>query len=336
MVKTKKFILEKTFENMPKESDLKLVEEELPEIREGQFLTEAVYLSVDPYMRAYVHKLREGDTMIGYQVAKIIQSKHKEFPINKYVIGDFGWQTHSISNGINTSGDMLPYPSLIPDIGSLPLSLTLGILGTTGNTAYFGLLEICKPTAGETVVVSAAGGAIGSHVGQIAKLKGCRVIGITGSDQKCIWLKSIGFDEVINYNNPSWRNCLMEAVPRGVDCYFDNVGGEISSIVIQHMTRYGRVAVCGSISSYNCDIRHLPKATIIQPWIVFHQLEIRGFVNANWNSRWNEGIKQNLYWIKEGKIHYKETITEGFENMPKAFIDLLNGKNLGKAIVKVK
>uniref|UniRef100_A0A1Y1MN81 Prostaglandin reductase 1 n=2 Tax=Photinus pyralis TaxID=7054 RepID=A0A1Y1MN81_PHOPY len=337
MVKAKKFVLVNGFNNMPKEEDFKLVEEDLLGPQEGEFLAEALYLSVDPYMRAYAHQLKEGKTMIGVQVARILESNNKEFPVGKYVVGNFGWSTHTISNGLRstTQSEVDHYPYVLPDIGQLPPSLGLGVLGLTGNTAYFGFTEICKPRAGETVVVTTAAGAVGSHVGQIAKIKGCRVIGITGSDEKCLWLKSIGFDAAINYKNANWINALSEATPRGIDCYFDNVGGEISSTIIQRMCTDGRVAVCGSISSYNCDVRQLPKATMIQPWIVFHQLEIKGFVSNNWSRRWMEGIKENLKWVQEGRLRYKETITDGFENMPKAFIGLLKGENIGKAIVKV-
>ncbi|KAF2900195.1 hypothetical protein ILUMI_05990 [Ignelater luminosus] len=336
MVKARRFILVKNFEDIPKETDLQLVEEELPALKDGQFLSEAVYLSVDPYMRAYSHQLREGITMIGSQVAKIVQSRNKDFPVGKYVVGDFGWRTHTISDGnianvyVNT---ITPY--LLPDIGDLPHSLALGTLGMPGNTAYFGFLEVCKPKPGETVVVTGAGGAVGSHVGQIAKIRGCRVIGITGSDEKCNWIKSLGFDHAINYKTVNLHTALAEAAPRGIDCYFDNVGGEVSSIIIQHMNEFGRISVCGSISSYNSDIRNLPKATVIQPSVVFQQLEMKGFLVTHWNHRWMEGIKQNLQWIQEGRLKYKETVTEGFENMTKAFISLLTGENLGKAIVKV-
>ncbi|KAK5647447.1 hypothetical protein RI129_002339 [Pyrocoelia pectoralis] len=335
MVRTKKFVLENGFTNMPKEEDFKLIEEDLPELKEGEFLAEALYLSVDPYMRAYAHRLKEGKTMIGLQVAKILKSNNKEFTVGKYVVGHFGWATHTISDGLSTNADYPQFPYIMPDFGQLPASLSLGALGPTGNTAYFGFTEICKPQAGETVVITAAAGAIGSHVGQIAKIKGCRVIGITGSDEKCKWLKSIGFDVAINYKNSTWINALSEATPRGIDCYYDNVGGEISSSIIQRMCKDGRVAVCGSISSYNCDVHSLPKATMIQPWIVFQQLEVRGFVTKKWSHRWMEGIKENLKWIQEGKLRYKETVTEGFEYMPRAFIGLLNGENIGKAIVKV-
>lgn len=334
MVKGKRFVLGKNFKNLPQESDLQLTEEELPTLKDGQFLAEAVYLSVDPYMRAYSHQLREGITMIGSQVAKITQSKNKNFPVGQYVVGDFGWRTHTISDGKSVSKDARA-PYLIPDIGNLPISLTLGVLGMPGNTAYFGLLEICKPMTGEVVIVTGAGGAVGSHVGQIAKIKGCRVIGITGSDEKCKWIKSLGFDHAINYKTANLHTALAEAAPRGIDCYFDNVGGEISSVIIQHMNKHGRISVCGSISSYNSDIRNLPKATVIQPSVVFKQLEMKGFVVTHWNTRWMEGIKHNLQWIQDGKLKYKETVTDGFENMTKAFISLLNGENIGKAIVKV-
>ncbi|KRT78550.1 hypothetical protein AMK59_8754 [Oryctes borbonicus] len=249
-MKAKRFILERYFEGMPKESDLRLVEEELPEIKDGEFLVEAIYLSVDPYMRAYVNRLKLGQTMIGCQIAKIIESKNANYPVGRYLTGQFGWTTHFISNG--TPQDITNYPPfLIPEKNDVPLSFYLGILGRTGNSAYFGLLDICKPQPRETVVVTGAGGAVGYHVGQIAKIKGCTVIGITGSDDKAKWLKRLGFDHIINYKTEDISASLSLAAPKGIDCYFDNVGGEISSCVIQRMNKYGRIAVCGSISSYN-------------------------------------------------------------------------------------
>jgi len=273
--------------------------------------------------------------MIGSQVAKIIESKSADFPVGKHVVGNFGWRTHTISDSTRNPvpRDIPPY--IYPDTGDLPLSLSLGILGMPGNTAYFGFLDICKPKPGEVVVITGAGGAVGSHVGQIAKIKGCSVIGLAGSDEKCQWLKSLGFDHAINYKTQNIRKALAEAAPQGVDCYFDNVGGEISSVIIQHMKEHGRISVCGSISSYNNARGDLPKASIIQPAVVFQQLTMRGFIVTSWLDRWNEGIKQNQEWVKEGKLQYKETVTNGFENMPKAFIGVLAGENTGKALVKV-
>ncbi|CAG9836166.1 unnamed protein product [Diabrotica balteata] len=216
MVKGKRFVLNKVFEGFPKEHDLKVEEYELPSLKDG-----AVYLSVDPYMRAYISEMSViGNTMMGTQVAKILESKNDKFPPGRYVVGTFGWQTHTIS-----SDERL---RLVPDLGGLPPSLCLGVLGMPGNTAYFGFLEICQPKPGETVVVSGAGGAVGSLVGQIAKIKGCTVIGIAGSDEKGKWLtEELGFDHFINYKTANVADELKKVAPNGVDCYFDNVSNNI-------------------------------------------------------------------------------------------------------------
>ncbi|XP_072386095.1 prostaglandin reductase 1-like [Diabrotica undecimpunctata] len=326
MVKGKRFVLTKDFEGFPKESDFKLEEYELASINEGEFLAEAVYLSVDPYMRAKASSWSMvGKTMTGSQVAKILESKNPKFPPGKHVVGNFGWQTHTVSNGESIQ--------LVPDLGELPLSLSLGVLGMPGNTSYFGFLELCQPKSGETVVVSGAAGAVGSHVGQIAKIKGCTVIGIAGSDEKGKWLtEKLGFDHFINYKTANIAEELKKAAPKGVDCYFDNVGGEISSIVIYQMNLYGRISVCGSISSYNESERAL--APMLQRGFAGKQLKMEGFMVHRWNNRFMEGVTQNLEWIKEGKLKYQETVTNGFENMVKAFIGMLKGENVGKAIVK--
>ncbi|CAG9836167.1 unnamed protein product [Diabrotica balteata] len=269
MVKGKRFVLTKDFEGFPKESDFKLEEYELASINEGEFLAEAVYLSVDPYMRAKASSV--GKTMTGFQVAK--------------------------------------------------------------HTSYFGFLELCQPKSGETVVVSGAAGAVGSHVGQIAKIKGCTVIGIAGSDEKGKWLtEELGFDHFINYKTANIAEELKKAAPNGVDCYFDNVGGELSSIVIFQMNLYGRISVCGSISSYNESERAL--APMLQRGFAGKQLKMEGFMAYRWNNRFMEGVTQNLEWIKEAKLKYQETVTKGFENMVKAFIGMLKGENVGKAIVE--
>lgn len=221
-------------------------------------MVQAEYLSVDPYMRAYMVRNKPGVTMIGGQVARIIESKHSKFPVGGYMVGSFGWRTHTVLNPEVQNAELPAY--LLPPLGDLPVSLGIGSLGMPGNTAYFGFLELCKPKAGETVVVTGAAGAVGSLVGQIAKLKGCYVIGFAGSDDKCNWLtKELGFDKAINYKKGDMKSALKEAAPKGVDCYFDNVGGELSSVIIQQMNLHGRISVCGAISNYNLEYQDFPK-----------------------------------------------------------------------------
>lgn len=245
------------------------------------------------------------------------------------VFAQVGWRTHTI---VNPEKMKINEFTPLPDFGKVPYSAGIGACGMPGNTAYFGLLEICQPKEGETVVVSGGAGAVGSLVGQIAKIKGCKVIGIAGSAEKCKWLEAeCGFDKAINYKTDDIAKALKEAAPKGIDCYFDNVGGEISAAVIKQMNLFGRISVCGAISGYNDQQVTVPAP---QSNFVWNQLKMEGFIVHRWTDRWMEGVKQMLQWIKDGKIKYEETITEGFENMPQAFIDMLNGKNTGKAIVK--
>ncbi|CAD6230530.1 GSCOCG00006804001-RA-CDS [Cotesia congregata] len=337
MVVAKKYVVVKYFEGEPKSTDLKLINEELPSLKNGEILVEAEYLSVDPYMRLYIKQAPLNSTMIGTQIAIIVESKNANYPVGKRIVGHLGWRTHTIINMKDFDEDSLLElkPELLPDTGDLPISLGLGVLGLIGHTAYFGLMEICKPKAGETLVVSGAAGAVGSHVGQIGKILGMKVIGIAGSDEKCKWITSdLGFDHAINYNTQDVATELKKVAPQGVDCYFDNVGGEISSAVIYQMNPYGRVSVCGSISAYNANPDALPKCTITQPAMVMQQLKVEGFLMLRWKNRSMEAFEKNLQWIREGKLVYRETVTEGFENMFNAFLHMLRGSNIGKAIVK--
>ncbi|XP_062551440.1 prostaglandin reductase 1-like [Armigeres subalbatus] len=326
----KKWIYARTFEGVPKPDDFRLEEEVLPEIQDGEFLAKAEFLSVDPYMRIHIHLYPVEIVMIGGQIAQVLESKHPDFPVGAYVFGQFGWRTCTICNPAEIETKK---PYVLPDFGpTLPRSLGLGVLGMVGNSAYFGFFEVCRPTEGKTVVVSGAAGAVGNIVGQIAKIKGCHVVGITGSDEKCQWLKEIGFDAAINYKMADVEKELQQAAPEGVDFYFDNVGGQTAATVRKQMNQRGRIAVCGTISMYNGT-----PAQVADPQrdFVGKQLVQEGFSVYRWTDRWFEGINQNLKWIQEGKIKYRETITEGFENMPNAFIDMLKGGNVGKAIVKV-
>ncbi|CAK1580400.1 unnamed protein product [Parnassius mnemosyne] len=334
-IQAEKYVLTKHFSGEPKKSDFKIVYEELPELSDGEILTEAEYLSVDPYMRAYMIGYKLPTDMIGGQVARIIASRNKNYPVGAYVAGSFGWRTHTICNP-NKPPNMGFLPlNMLPDISPHPVSLGLGILGMPGNTAYFGLKEICKPQRGETIVITGAAGAVGSHVGQIGKILGCRVVGFAGSDEKCEYLeKELKFDRAFNYKTVDIKAALRESAPNRVDCYFDNVGGEISSTIMSYMNKNGRVAVCGSISSYNDAV--LPKVTILQPAIVFKELKVEGFLVNRWADRWSEGIKANLAWLREGKLQYQEKVYHGFDNMVEALVGILRGENIGKAVVKVK
>ncbi|KAG2466372.1 IDH3B dehydrogenase, partial [Polypterus senegalus] len=247
MVIAKSWILKKHFVGFPKLSDFELKKEELPPLNDGEVFLEAEFLSVDPYMRPYSSILmKEGDVMIGSQVARVVESKNADFPVGSYVISNCGWRTHSISNGKNLDMLLSDWPE------NIPKSLAVGMIGMPGLTAYFGLLEVCHLKEGDIVLVNAAAGAVGSAVGQIAKIKGCKVVGCAGSDEKVAYLKKIGFDEAFNYKTiTSLEETLRNASPEGYDCFFDNVGGEFSSTVIQQMKEFGRIAVCGAISMYN-------------------------------------------------------------------------------------
>lgn len=248
------------------------------------------------------------------------------------MFGNLGWRSHTVVDPSKFTNKFDLYA--LPDLGDdLPYSLAVGALGMPGNSAYYGFLDLCKPKEGEVVVVSAAAGAVGSLVGQIAKIKGCRVIGFAGSDEKCKWLvDDLGFDKAINYKGKDIESELRKAAPEGVDCYFDNVGGKLSYMIIDQMRNFGRISVCGAISSYNDEPVMVPSFT------TFHRrfLKMEGFMNYRWINEWmNEGMFVMLKWIQEGRIKYRETITEGFENTAEAFIGMMEGKNIGKAIVKV-
>ncbi|XP_045419590.1 prostaglandin reductase 1 [Lemur catta] len=328
MVLAKRWTLKKHFVGNPTKSDFELKTAELPPLKDGEVLLEALFLTVDPYMRVASKKLNEGDTMMGQQVARVVESKNSAFPKGTIVVAFSGWRTHSISDG----KDLEKLPTEWPD--TIPLSLAVGTVGMTGLTAYFGLLDICGVKGGETVMVNAAAGAVGSVVGQIAKLKGCKVVGAAGSDEKVAYLKKLGFDVAFNYKTvESLKETLKKASPDGYDCYFDNVGGEFSNIVIPQMKTFGRIAICGAISTYN-------RTGVLPPGpppenVIYQQLRMEGFIVTRWQGDARQkALKDLLNWVLEGKIQYHEYITEGFENMPAAFMGMLKGDNLGKTIVK--
>ncbi|XP_021341191.1 prostaglandin reductase 1-like [Mizuhopecten yessoensis] len=308
MVKSKVWTLKTAFDGKVRTSNFELIEEEVSDnLKDGEYLIEALHWTVDPYMRVFA-------------------SKTSTHPVGSFVRVYAGWRTHTI-----ISTDVAQRVGRMPELGDLPLSLTLGVMGMPGMAAYFGFLEICQPKEGDVILVNGAAGAVGSLVGQIAKIKGCKVVGCAGTDDKCKWLKELGFDEVFNYKKVDLSEALEAAAPDGFDCFFDNIGADFTATALKHMKQFGRVSICGQISSYND--KAPPTGEYPFMYILGKQLKIEGFVVMRWYQRWAEGEKAMAQWIREGKIKYKETIYDGFENMPKAFVGLFDGANTGKAII---
>ncbi|APU12069.1 NADP-dependent oxidoreductase [Cellulophaga lytica] len=318
----------------PAVSDFEFVKDESDiSINDGEILLETTYVSVDPYLRgrmsdakSYVPPFELNKPIHSGVIAKVIASKNEKFAIGDYVSGMLDWKTQQVSTGEGL---------LKVDKSKAPLSAYLGILGMTGLTAYLGLTEIGKPKAGETLVVSGAAGAVGSVVGQIGKILGLNVIGIAGTDEKVEMLKSkFGFDAGINYNTTeNMTAAIAEAAPNGVDVYFDNVGGPISDAVLFNINKFARIIICGAISVYNNT--ELPKSISVQPFLVKNSALMQGFIVSNYADKFPEAMKELSTWLAQDKLTYTETIVEGFENIPTAFIDLFDGKNKGKMIVKI-
>lgn len=317
---------------MPTLDNFRIEVLDLPPLEEEEVLVQGLYYSVDPYMRGRMNEAKsysspfEIDQPIsGGVVGKVLKSKTSALKAGDHVLGRLPWQEQ-----INAPVKLLQV--INPTIA--PPSYYLGILGMPGLTAYFGLMEICKPKAGETGVVSGAAGAVGMVVGQLARIQGCRVVGITGSDDKAGLLKAeFDFDEVINYRTtPDLREALVKACPMGIHFYFDNVGGEISDAVLSHINTYARIAICGQISLYNTT--EIPVGPRIQPQLLAKNALMQGFSVNNYQNRFGEGFQRMSRWIREGKLKYRETVIKGFDQLPHAFIGLFKGDNMGKMIVE--
>ncbi|MBU2938535.1 NADP-dependent oxidoreductase [Lacinutrix sp. C3R15] len=332
MIKT--ILLNNRPEGKPTISNFEFVTKDITlTISEGEILLEAVYVSVDPYLRgrmsdakSYIPPFELNQPIQSGVIAKVIASKNNNFTEGDFVSGMLDWKTQQVSNGEGL---------LKVDGSKAPLSTYLGVLGMTGLTAYLGLNEIGKPKAGETIVVSGAAGAVGSVVGQIAKILGLHVIGIAGTDEKIELLKTkFGFDAGINYNTSTDINAdLKKLAPNGVDIYFDNVGGPISDAVLFNINRFARIIICGAISVYNKT--ELPTSLSVQPFLVKNSALMQGFIVSNYAEKYPEAMQHIAAWLAKGKLKYTETIVEGFDNIPNAFIDLFEGKNKGKMIVKI-
>jgi NADPH-dependent curcumin reductase CurA len=317
----------------PKDSDFKLVETPVPSPAEGEFLAHTLYLSVDPYMRgrmndtaSYAPPAQLGEVMPGGTVSEIVESRHPRFQKGEIVLGYFGWQDYAVSNG----QDLQKVDSTVA-----PISAALGVLGMPGLTAYFGLLDIAHPKPGETVVVSGAAGAVGCTVGQIAKIKGCRVVGIAGSDEKIRYIvDELGFDAGFNYKTtPDYNAELKELCPDGIDVYFDNVGGPITDAVFRQINVHARISICGQISQYNLERPEMGPRLLAM--LLIRQAKAEGFLVFQYAQRYGEGLRQLAEWLKQGKLKYREQIVDGLENAPRAFMEMLRGENIGKELVKV-
>ena len=318
---------------LPRETDFQLVETPVPKPGAGEALVHAMYLSVDPYMRGrigghngYAKSVEIGAVVVGEVAGRVIESNDPRLAKGDYVEGSLGWQEYAVASA-KTLRKIDPK--------SAPVSTALYVLGIPGLAAYFGLLDICKPQPGECVVVSGAAGAVGSLAGQIAKIKRCRVVGIAGSDEKVNYLTNdIGFDFAFNYKTDAdYEAKLRELAPNGIDVYFDNVGGPITDAAISRLNTRARVAVCGQISQYNLEQKEMGPRWLSQ--LVAKQAKVEGFLVRQFVDRYEEAYKQLGNWLKDGKIHYRESIVEGIENAPKAFIGMLEGQNIGKQLVKV-
>lgn len=313
------------------ESDFRIVETPIPQPKDGQVLVRNIYLSLDPYMRgrmsaarSYASPVEIGHVMVGGTVGEVIESKNTEFKHGDTVTGALGWQQYGVADG-----DRLRKvdPNLVP------ISTYLGIVGMPGVTAWVGLLDIGQPKAGETVVVSAAAGAVGSVVGQLAKMQGCRAVGIAGGKVKCDYVvHELGFDACVDYKAGNLTENLRAATPNGIDIDFENVGGEIFDTVISLLNQFSRIALCGLVSQYN---KTEPYGLKNDRYLLSNRTRLQGFLVGDYPQRWSQAIHQLGEWVADGKLKYRETITEGLENAPRAFIGLLRGENLGKQLVKL-
>lgn len=311
------------------ESNFRLEEAPLPKPADGEVLVRNLWLSLDPYMRgrisdakSYAKGVDIGEVMVGQTVGEVLESRHSKLRVGDTVLTQLGWQLYGATA-----------EAMKIDTSRAPASYYLGLIGMPGLTAYFGLKELGQPKAGETIVVSAASGAVGSVVGQLAKLWGCRAIGIAGGPEKCAYVKQeLGFDACLDYKAGNLREALKQACPKGVDVYFDNVGGEILDLLLTRMNLFGRIVVCGTISDYDSTDPYR-----VKNWraILVNRLRVQGMIVFDWKDRYGEALKALGGYFAEGKLNYRESVVQGLENAPRGLIDLLGGRNFGKQLVKL-
>ena len=320
----------------PTPNNFRLVETEVPQPGPSQMLLRTIYLSLDPYMRgrmnagpSYAKAVEVGEVMEGRSVCEVVKSNVLHYNVGDIVLAGTGWQEFSLSDGNGVQ-------KIDPSLG--PISYALGVLGMPGLTAYTGLLNIGKPQSGETLVVAAASGAVGSVVGQIAKINGCRTIGIAGGERKCRYVKEeLGFDACLDHKQPDLAERLKAACPSGIDIYFENVGGAVFDAVLPLLNNFARIPVCGLIAHYNATelpvgpnrVPQLMMATLVK------RLTFRGFIVFDFASQYPDFVRDMSGWLRESRVKYREDITDGLENAPRELIGLLKGENFGKKIIRV-
>jgi NADPH-dependent curcumin reductase CurA len=319
----------------PKPSNFRVEEYALPAPGEGQVLLRTIWLSLDPYMRgrmsdgpSYATPVPIGGVMEGGTVSEVVASNNPAFAKGDIVLSRAGWQTHALSDGKGLT-------KIDPKLA--PISTAVGVLGMPGMTAYMGLLEIGKPQPGETVVVAAASGAVGSAVGQIAKIKAARAVGIAGGKEKCDYVKKeLGFDDCLDHRDPDLAAKLKDACPKGIDVYFENVGGAVFEAVFPLLNTFARVPVCGLIAQYNDTEAKVPKwASSMMRAVLTKRMTIRGFIVSDFAAHHADFLRDMSQWVREGKVKHREFVTEGLESAPGAFMGLLKGANFGKQLVRV-
>ncbi|MBW7983825.1 NADP-dependent oxidoreductase [Enterobacillus tribolii] len=333
----RQFILARRPQGMPTHEDVKLVQSAVPSPSQGQVLLRTLYLSLDPYMRgrmddtpSYSPPLALGDVIVGGTVCRVEKSHHDKFREGDLVLAYGGWQDYALSDGsgLQKLDPAMPRPSM-----------ALGVLGMPGFTGYMGLMDIGQPKAGETVVVAAASGAVGSVVGQVAKLQGCRVVGIAGGEEKCRYIKEeLGFDAAIDHRAANFPVLLQAACPQGIDVYYENVGGAVFDAVFPLLNTSARIPVCGMISQYNGarDTQMQDRLPLLMGTILKKRMRVQGFIiGMDYGPRYPEFYQAMSGWLQQGKITFREDVVEGLENALDAFCGLLEGKNFGKLIVKV-
>jgi len=331
MATNRQWLLESRPTGEPTMENFELIETDVPEPGPHEVLVRTLYMSVDPYMRgrmrdaeSYADPWDVGDPMKAGVVGEVEASEHPDFEAGDVVTGQLEWADYAVAEGRDLR-------EVDPDLG--PISTAVGVLGMPGVTAYFGTTDVAEPTPGDTVVVSAAAGAVGSVVGQIADLTGCRVVGIAGADEKVEWLESVGFDAGINYETEDVAGRLRETCPDGVDVYFDNVGGPVTDAVWPLLNVRARVAICGQISLYN--ETEIPTGPRKLGKLIESRARVEGLLVRDYEDRWGEALQRLSRWVASGDVEYRENVVEGLENAPDAFLGLFEGTKIGKQLVQV-